>query len=206
MTDRARVAVLISGRGSNFAALLEASAAADYPARIVACLTDTPGAKGLEIAQNADIPTVTVPRTDYDNRPAFEDALHTAITEHTPDIICLAGFMRILSAGVVTRWEGKMLNIHPSLLPSFRGLDTHARALEAGAKIHGATVHIVTPAMDDGPIIAQAAIPVAPNDTPQSLAARVLAVEHKLYPAALAHHLRPSANAALADPLFSPLL
>lgn len=186
MTDRSRVVVLISGRGSNMASLIDAARAADYPATIVAVLSNRPNAKGLETAAAAGIATDVVDHTAFDDRETFEDTLHEAIASYTPDIVCLAGFMRLLTAGFVDRWRDRLINIHPSLLPSFKGLDTHARALEAGVKLHGCTVHFVRPAMDAGPIIAQAAVPVVPGDDADALAARVLTAEHELYPTALA--------------------
>ena len=204
---RRRVAVLISGRGSNMEALVAAATAPGFPAEIVAVLADKPDAGGLARAADAGIATRAVERRAYPDRAAFEAALDAAIREAGAEFICLAGFMRILSADFVARWPERILNIHPSLLPSFRGLDTHARALEAGVKIHGVTVHIVTASLDDGPILGQAAIPVLEGDTPDSLAARILAVEHRLYPATLARHLGGlAAEAPQPATLFSPPL
>ncbi len=205
---RCRVAVLISGRGSNMEALVAAAAEPGYPAEIAAVIADSAEAGGLARATAAGIATRVVARKRHPDRAAFEEALDAAIRESGAQIICLAGFMRILSAGFVERWSGRILNIHPSLLPSFRGLDTHERALAAGVKIHGASVHIVTASLDDGPILGQAAVPVLADDTADTLAARVLAVEHRLYPAALARHLGgvAAADPAPADPLFSPPL
>ena len=204
---RRRVAVLISGRGSNMEALVAAAAAPGFPAEIVAVVADKPDAGGLARAADAGIATRAVERKSYPDRGAFEAALDTALREAGAEFICLAGFMRILSADFVARWPDRILNIHPSLLPSFRGLDTHARALEAGVKIHGVTVHIVTASLDDGPILGQAAIPVLEGDTPDSLAARILAVEHRLYPANLARHLGGlAAEAPKPATLFSPPL
>ena len=204
---RRRVAVLISGRGSNMDALVAAAAQPGYPAEIVAVFADKADAGGLASAAAAGIPARAVPRKAYPDRAAFEAALDAAIREAGTEFICLAGFMRILSADFVARWPERILNIHPSLLPSFRGLDTHARALEAGVRIHGVTVHIVTASLDDGPILGQAALPVLENDTPESLARRVLALEHRLYPATLARHLGnlPAGEPAPA-PMFSPPL
>ncbi len=184
--SRKRVGILISGRGSNMAALIEAAKAGDYPADIVLVASNRPHAGGLETARAAGIATATVDHTAYGkDRAAFERAMQAVLDKHRVEFVCLAGFMRILTAGFVGQWQGRMLNIHPALLPAFKGLDTHARALEAGVKIHGATVHFVVPEMDSGPIIAQGAVPVHDDDTEQTLAARVLAVEHRIYPLAL---------------------
>jgi phosphoribosylglycinamide formyltransferase-1 len=184
--SRKRVAVLISGRGSNMAALIEAAKSADYPAEIVLVLSNRPDAGGLATARDAGITTEIVDHTKFGkDRAAFDAAMQAVLEQHRIDIVCLAGFMRLLSPGFVERWQNRMLNIHPALLPAFKGLDTHKRALEAGAKVHGATVHYVVPEMDAGPIIAQGAVTVRPGDTEQALAARVLAVEHRIYPLAL---------------------
>lgn len=200
------VAVLISGRGSNFVALAEAAQDAAHPATIAVVVTDRPEAAGLAEARARGIATAVVPRRDYPSREAFDEALHAAILASGAQVVCLAGFMRILGPQMVARWEGRILNIHPSLLPAFRGLDTHARALAAGAKLHGATVHLVTAELDDGPILAQAAIPVLPEDDPASLAARVLVLEHQLYPRALAALLGAGARPHEQPPLFNPPL
>lgn len=184
---RRRVAVLISGRGSNMAALLEAAADPAYPAEIALVLSNRADAAGLAHAASRGVPTAVVEsRAFKGDRPGFEAAMEAEIARHGAEIIALAGFMRVLTEGFVTRWEGRMINIHPSLLPSFPGLDTHARALAAGVRLHGCTVHLVTAGVDEGPILAQAAVPVLPGDTEAVLAARVLAQEHRLYPAALA--------------------
>jgi phosphoribosylglycinamide formyltransferase-1 len=184
--SRKRVAILISGRGSNMAALIEAARQPDYPAEIVLVVSNRPDAGGLTTARAAGIETAVVDHTIYGkDRAAFESDLQRTLAQHGIAIVCLAGFMRILTAEFVTQWQGRMLNIHPALLPSFKGLDTHARALEAGVKIHGATVHFVVPEMDSGPIIAQGAVAVHENDREANLAARVLMVEHRLYPMAL---------------------
>jgi phosphoribosylglycinamide formyltransferase-1 len=184
--SRKRVAVLISGRGSNMAALIEAAKDKNYPAEIVLVLSNRPDAGGLDTARSADIATAVIDHTNYGkDRAAFESALQAALAEHRIDIVALAGFMRLLTAGFVSQWPERLINIHPALLPAFKGLDTHRRALEAGAKVHGATVHFVVAEMDAGPIIAQGAVSVRPGETEQSLAARVLAVEHRLYPQAL---------------------
>jgi phosphoribosylglycinamide formyltransferase 1 len=183
---RKRVAVLISGRGSNMMALIEAAKAEDYPAQIVLVVSNRPDASGLTRAQKAGIATVTVDhQKSGGDREAFERALDAELEAHGIDIVCLAGFMRLLTPWFVARWSGRMLNIHPALLPAFKGLDTHARALAAGVRIHGATVHFVVPEVDSGPIIAQAAVPVLDDDTPATLAARVLKAELRLYPLAL---------------------
>ena len=184
--SRKRVAILISGRGSNMAALIEAAQAPDYPAEIVLVVANRPDAGGLATARAAGIETAVVDHTRYGkDRAAFEAALQHVLTQHDIDIVCLAGFMRLLTAEFVLQWQGRMLNIHPALLPAFKGLDTHARALEAGVKIHGATVHFVVPEMDSGPIVAQGAVAVHDDDSEATLAARVLAVEHRIYPLAL---------------------
>jgi len=182
---RKRVAILISGRGSNMAALIKATLAGDYPAEIAIVLSDTPGVAGIGRAQAAKIRTGVVDRAAYPDKAAFEAALQAEIEAAEADLICLAGFMRILSADFVSRWPDRIINIHPSILPSFRGIDTHQRAIEAGVKLHGCTVHFVRAEVDAGPIIAQAAIPVLPEDTAESLADRLLMAEHQLYPQAL---------------------
>jgi len=183
---RKRVAVLISGRGSNMASLIEAAQAPDYPAEIVLVISNRPDAAGLALAAKAGVPTAVVDHRPYGkDREAFEHALQGALEEHRIELICLAGFMRLFTPWFVERWSGRMLNIHPALLPAFKGLNTHERALAAGAKTHGATVHLVVPDMDSGPIIAQAEVPVLADDTPETLAQRVLAVEHRIYPEAL---------------------
>lgn len=167
-------------------ALIAAARAADFPATIALVVSNVPGAAGLARAQAAGIATATVDhRTFGKDREAFERALHAVLVEHGIEIVCLAGFMRLLTPWLVRQWEGRMLNIHPALLPAFKGLDTHARALAAGATIHGATVHFVVPEMDSGPVILQGEIPVMANDTPETLGRRVLAVEHRIYPQAL---------------------
>ena len=183
---RKRVAILISGRGSNMAALIEAAKAPDYPAGIVLVVSNVAEAVGLDRARAARIPTVVLDHKPFGkDRAGFEAALQTILDEHRIELICLAGFMRLFTAEFVQRWSGRMLNIHPSLLPLFAGLDPHGQALRAGAKISGATVHFVIPETDAGPIIAQESVPVRPDDTPESLAARVLDAEHHLYPLAL---------------------
>jgi phosphoribosylglycinamide formyltransferase-1 len=183
---RKRVAVLISGRGSNMAALIEAAKAENYPAEIWLVVSNRPDAAGLERAREAAIATTIVDHSSYgDDREAFEQALQGVLEGAAIELICLAGFMRLLTPWFVERWQGRMLNIHPSLLPAFKGLNTHERAIAAGVRIHGATVHFVVPEMDSGPIVVQGAVPVADGERPDTLAARVLAIEHKIYPLAL---------------------
>lgn len=183
---RKRAAVLISGRGSNMTALIEAASADNYPAAIALVVSNRPNAPGLERARDAGIPTAVVDHARFgEDRAAFERALDAILREHRIDIVCLAGFMRLLSPWFVTRWSGRMLNVHPALLPQFKGLNTHRRALAAGAKLHGATVHFVVPEMDAGPIVEQESIAVREGDTEATLAARVLEIEHRIYPRAL---------------------
>src|SRR5262245_57219326 len=181
-----RVAVLISGRGSNMVALIEAAKAKDYPAEIVLVVSNVPEAAGLDRAQRDGIATAVVDhRTFGKDREAFERALDEKLAAQSIDLVCLAGFMRLLTPWFVTRWSGRMLNIHPALLPQLKGLHTHRRALAAGLREHGATVHFVVPAMDSGPIVAQERVPVRAGDTEETLAERVLAAEHRIYPQAL---------------------
>ena len=176
-----RVVILISGRGSNMEAMFKAL----LPAEIVAVISNEPEARGLATAQAQGVVTAVVPHRAFAGRAAFDTALAAEIDRHQPDFIVLAGFMRVLTESFVARYSGRMINIHPSLLPSFPGLHTHQRALEAGVRIHGCTVHFVTPGLDSGPIIIQAAVPVLPNDTEELLAARVLEQEHRIYPQAV---------------------
>jgi phosphoribosylglycinamide formyltransferase-1 len=184
---RKRVAILISGRGSNMVALIDAAKDAAYPAEIALVISNEPAAEGLQRAEAAGIRTAVVDHRKFGkDREAFERALQHELQARQIELVCLAGFMRLFTPWLVTRWTGRMLNIHPALLPAFRGLHTHERALEAGVKVHGATVHFVVPEVDSGPIIAQAAVPVLDRDTPETLAERVLAVELRLYPLALA--------------------
>ncbi|MBO6764332.1 phosphoribosylglycinamide formyltransferase [Maricaulis sp.] len=183
---KTKIAVLISGRGSNMQALLEAAKDEAFPAEIVVVASNRPDAPGLAVAEAAGIATEVIDHRDYDGREAFEEALDSTLKMYGPRIVCLAGFMRILTPWFTERWRDLLINIHPSLLPAFKGLHTHERALEAGVRIHGCTVHYVRPEMDDGPIIGQAAVPVLPGDTPDTLAARVLEAEHKLYPQCVA--------------------
>lgn len=182
---RRKVAVLISGRGSNMQSLVRACAAPDYPAEIVLVLSNRADAAGLDFAREAGIPTAVISHRDFPDRAAFDAAMEEEILRHGAELICLAGFMRLLDSRIIEAWRDRMINIHPSLLPSFKGLDTHQRALDAGVKLAGCTVHFVRPEMDTGPIIAQAAVPVLADDTPDSLAARILEQEHMIYPMAL---------------------
>ena len=181
---RKRVAILISGRGSNMTALIEAAKDPAYPAEIVLVFTNRPGVEGIKRAEAAGISTSIMSDANR-SREDFERVIDDALEAYRVDIVCLAGYMRLLTPGFVGRWQNRMLNIHPALLPAFKGLDTHARALAAGVKIHGATVHFVVPEMDSGPIVVQGAVPVLDNDNVETLAARVLAIEHRIYPLAL---------------------
>lgn len=180
-----RIVILISGRGSNMQAIVEAARAERWPAEIAAVISNRADAAGLAFAASHGIPTAVVASKAYSDRHAFDTALASAIDTYTPDLVVLAGFMRILTPAFVERYAGRLLNIHPSLLPSFPGLDTHRRALDAGVKLHGATVHFVTSELDGGPIAAQAAVPVLDDDDEARLAARVLRQEHLLYPRAV---------------------
>jgi phosphoribosylglycinamide formyltransferase 1 len=181
-----RVAILISGRGSNMAALIGAAKAADFPAEIVVVISNTNDAGGLAKAKASGVATLTIESKPYGrDRAAFEAALQSALDQHKVDLICLGGFMRLFTAEFVQRWYGRMLNIHPSLLPSFPGLDPHGQALRAGVKISGATVHFVIPQTDAGPIVMQGAVGISDDDTADTLAARILGVEHQIYPEAL---------------------
>ncbi len=182
---RLKVGVLISGRGSNLQALLDACADPAFPAEIVLVISNIADAAGLERAETAGIATRFINHKDYPDRESFDAKMDDALRDASVELICLAGFMRLLSTGFVEIWAGKMINIHPSLLPAFKGLRTHAQALAAGVKQHGCTVHWVTPDLDDGPAILQGTVPVFPGDTEELLAERVLEVEHRLYPEAL---------------------
>jgi phosphoribosylglycinamide formyltransferase 1 len=176
-----RIVILISGRGSNLGAILNAG----LPVTVAAVISNEPEAKGLLTAQQQNIPTAVVPHRAFAERADFDAALAMEINRHRPDLIVLAGFMRVLTEEFVMRYTGRMINIHPSLLPSFPGLHTHRRALEAGVRVHGCSVHFVTPGVDSGPLIIQAAVPVLAHDTEETLAARVLAEEHRIYPQAV---------------------
>lgn len=215
MTHKKRVGVLISGRGSNMMSLVEAARAPDYPAEIVLIVSNRPEAAGLAWAKAQGIPALSLDHKNFPNREAFEDQLDRLLKAARVEIVACAGFMRRMTAGFVEAWRDRMLNIHPSLLPSFKGLDTHAAALAAGVKIAGCTVHIVRPELDSGPILAQAAVPVLADDTAETLAQRVLEAEHKLYPHALrlfaldqavvdGEHVNVNAPVNQAKPLFSP--
>lgn len=180
-----RTAVLISGSGSNLQSLMDAATQKDYPASICVVISSRAEAYGLERARKANIPTAVLNPKDYPTREAYDAALHALLQKHKAEIVCLAGFMRILTAEFVEKWQGRMLNIHPSLLPAYRGLHTHAAAIADGVKITGCTVHFVVAELDAGPIVAQAAVPVLTNDSAATLAARVLEKEHLIYPKAL---------------------
>lgn len=184
MSD-ARVGVLISGRGSNMVSLARACADESFPARVVVVVSNVPGAPGLERAADLGIPTATVDHRHFEDRAAFEARLLEVLREHDTEVVCLAGFMRLLSPELVAAWRDRMLNIHPSLLPAFPGLDAQAQALEYGVRYSGCTVHLVTEEMDAGPIVLQAVVPVRPDDTEGTLAARILEQEHRIYPRAL---------------------
>ncbi|WP_425994297.1 phosphoribosylglycinamide formyltransferase [Afipia sp. DC4300-2b1] len=215
---RRRVAILISGRGSNMTALIQAAKAKDYPAEIVLVMSNIAGAGGLAKAGDAGIETATVESKPFGkDREAFERKLNETLIAHNIELVCLAGFLRLLTPWFVRQWEGRMLNIHPALLPSYKGLHTHERALADGVKIHGATVHFVVPEMDSGPIIMQGAVAVRDDDTPDTLAARVLGVEHRIYPDALRlvaggrtrlenGVCKSDASASLPDKLISPAI
>lgn len=181
-----RVAVLISGGGTNLQALINAAKDPSYPASLSLVISNQAAAGGLQRAEQAGIPTQIIAHIDFQDRASYDAELHQALLGAQIDLVCLAGFMRLLTADFVQKWEGRMINIHPSLLPSFKGLNTHQQALDAGVKLAGCTVHFVVPEMDAGPIIAQASVPVLDDDTERTLRARVLEQEHKLYPEALA--------------------
>ncbi len=205
---RRRTAILLSGRGTNMAALLAAAAAPDFPATIALVLSNNPDAAGLARARAAGIETLALDHHAFrGDRAAHEAAIDAELARRGIEIVCLAGYMRILTPFLVGRWRGRMLNVHPSLLPAFPGLDTHARALAAGVKLHGCTVHLVSETVDDGPILAQSAVPVLPEDTADTLAARVLAQEHVMYRLALRAHAlgeaapAPDPASALCNPL-----
>ena len=184
--DKLKLAVLISGRGSNLQALIDACKDPLFPAEIVLVLSNRPQAQGLDYARAAGLPVLTVDHKNYPDRESFDDAVHDEIVKNGADLVALAGFMRILTPGFVNKWPRRMINIHPSLLPAYKGLHTHERALADGADVHGCTVHHVTAELDAGPIILQAKVPVLAGDTPDTLAARVLTEEHRIYPQALA--------------------
>ena len=181
-----RTAILISGRGSNMMALVEAARAAEYPAEIVCVVANTADAKGLEFAAANGIATRVIDHKAFPSREAFEKALGAYLRSMNVEAMALAGFMRVLTAGFIAGWDGRLINIHPSLLPAYKGLHTHERAIADGAKVHGCSVHLVTPELDGGPVLLQAEVPVLPEDTAEVLAARVLTEEHRIYPQALA--------------------
>ena len=177
--------MLISGRGSNMEALIKACAKKAFPAEIVLVLSNRPRAAGLKTAKKAGIATKVIDHADYEDRDLFEDAINESLKQADVGLICLAGFMRVLNPSFVNKWRDRILNVHPSLLPSFKGLHTHERVLEAGVRFTGCTVHFVRPEMDAGPIISQAVVPIASDDTPETIAAKTLKLEHKIYPEAL---------------------
>jgi len=183
--EKLKVGVLISGRGSNLQALINAASVADFPAKIVLVISNVADAQGLARAQAAAIETAVIEHKNFTSRERFDDAVDKALRDAGAELVCLAGFMRILSDPFVRRWEGRLINIHPSLLPAFKGTHVHEQVIAARVKTSGCTVHYVVPELDSGPIIAQAEVPVAGGDTPETLAARVLETEHKLYPMAL---------------------
>ncbi len=185
MLLRKRVAILISGRGSNMSALIEAARAPDYPAEIVGIISNRAAAEGLEIARRESLPVAVHSLKNYPDEIATDRAISQTLESWGVDMVCLAGFMRILSAQFTQRWQDRLINIHPSLLPKFKGVDTHRRAIDAGEKKHGCSVHFVVPELDAGPVIARSSVPVLPGDTPETLADRVLLAEHRLYPRAL---------------------
>ena len=180
-----KIAVLISGRGSNLQALIDAKSEPGWPAAIVLVISNQPGAEGLERAEKAGIPTTVINHRDFDGREPFDQAMTKAIEDAGTELVCLAGFMRLLSDAFVEHWRDRLINVHPSLLPAFKGLDVHQRVLDAGEEASGCTVHFVRPEMDTGPIIAQARVPVLDGDDADTLAARVLVEEHKIYPQAV---------------------
>ena len=182
---RYKIAILISGRGSNMAALIAACKDEGYPADVALVISNRPDAQGLEIARAADIPTQVIEHGDFDSREDFDAAMTAALAAAKVRLICLAGFMRLLSAEFCQRWRDSLINIHPSLLPAFKGLHVHERMLETGVRIAGCTVHFVRPEMDEGPILVQAAVAIAADDTPETLAARILVQEHRIYPLAV---------------------
>lgn len=194
-----KVVILISGSGTNMVSLVEATRTTDFPAEVVAVISDNKDAKGIEKARILGLSTYIIERKNFTDKQTFETALLDRINACQPDIVCLAGFMRLISQRIIAPYEGRILNIHPALLPLFRGLHTHQRALDAGVKITGCTVHLVTEGMDEGTILGQAAVPVLENDTADRLAARVLKVEHKLYPATLRAFIEKPHKAVNAD-------
>lgn len=203
-----KLGVLISGRGTNLQALIDAQANPEFPAEIALVLSNVPGAEGLGRCARANISATVIDHKVFDGREAFEDALHDALASAGAQLVCLAGFMRLLTDDFVARWRDRLINVHPSLLPAFKGLHVHERAIEAGVRITGCTVHFVRPAMDDGPIIAQAAVPVHAGDDAAALAARVLAEEHRIYPLAVRliaeGRVRVAGERVLIEPMATP--
>ncbi len=203
-----KLGVLISGRGSNLQALIDASAKPDYPAEIVLVISNVPDAEGLERCRRPNIATAVIDHKDFDDRESFEAELDKTLRAKEVDLVCLAGFMRLLTDTFVKRWRDRLINIHPSLLPAFKGLNVHERAVEAGVRIAGCTVHYVRPSMDNGPIIVQAAVPVHPGDDADALAARILGHEHRIYPLAVSliaeGRVRVAGERVLIDGVRSP--
>lgn len=185
MPGRRKIGVLISGRGSNLASLIEACGGDDYPAQIAVVISNRPSAPGLEFARSAGIPAIAVDHTEFADRESFDAKIDEVLRAHDAELVCLAGFMRLLASDFVETWRDRLINIHPSLLPAYPGVNIHERVIDDGVRISGCTVHYVRAAMDSGPIIAQAAVPVLATDTAETLAARVLEAEHALYPMAL---------------------
>lgn len=188
------IVILISGRGSNMVSIVEAIQSGSLPVTVAAVISNRPNAPGLEYAKKANIPTAVINHQDFESREAFDHALADEIDRYSPNLVVLAGFMRILTTEFVEHFANRLVNIHPALLPKFKGLNTHQRAIDAGEAEHGASVHIVTPELDDGPVVMQARVPVLADDTEETLAARVLEQEHKLYPAAINQLLNNPAN------------
>ena len=185
MNSKLKLGVIISGKGSNLKSLIDATQKNNFPAEIVIVITNVPNIAGIEIAEEANLPVCTINHNDFNNRESFEKEIHAVLINARVELVCLAGFMRILTDHFIELWLNKIINIHPSLLPSFKGLNTHERAIKSGAKFSGCTVHFVRPEMDSGPIIMQAAVPINQNDTPAALANRILIAEHKIYPRAV---------------------
>ncbi len=206
---RLKLGVMISGNGSNLQTLIDACENPDYPAEITIVVSNRPDAFGLERAESAGLPAIMVDHKTFDNRTDFEDTVHNILKDHGVQLVCLAGFMRLLGTDFVNRWKDRMINIHPSLLPSYKGLNTYVRALEDGVRFAGCTIHYVRPEMDNGPIIMQAAVPIAQDDTPETLATRIQGYEHKIYPEAVRYiatgAVRVSGNKVIfGDPTMIP--
>ncbi len=192
--DKSALVILISGRGSNMVSIVDAINAGELPATVAAVISNRPDAPGIAFAQQANIPTAVIDHKTFDSRESFDQAMAKEIDKYSPKLVVLAGFMRILTSEFVQHFSDRLINIHPALLPKFKGLNTHQRAIDAGEKEHGASVHIVTPELDDGPVVLQARVPVLKNDTAETLAARVLEQEHKLYPAAIKKLIEVASN------------